>query len=131
MSIERRQRMVLQHLQQRDITDLRVLDAFLAVPREEFVDPDQERWAYEDAPLAIGHGQTISQPYVVAMTAQALHLAGHERVLEIGAGSGYAAAILGELAREVHTVERIHELAELAQERLARLGYSNVFVHEG
>lgn len=128
---ERRHRMVTQHLQRRDIKDPRVLRAFLRVPREEFVPPDQARFAYDDAPLAIGYGQTISQPYVVAMTVQALALHGHERVLEIGAGSGYAAAILGELAREVHTVERIGELADSAAERLARLGYSNVFVHEG
>ncbi len=127
---ERRQRMVLHHLKRRDISDPRVLAAFARVPREEFVAPDQAHFAYDDGPLPIGYGQTISQPYVVAMTAQALDLQGHERVLEIGAGSGYAAAILGELAREVHTVERIGELAESARERLARLGYANVHVHE-
>lgn len=131
MTIEQRQRMVTQHLQGRDITDQRVLDAFAEVAREDFVDPEQERWAYEDAPLAIGHGQTISQPYVVALTVQALGLAGHERVLEIGAGSGYAAAILGRLAREVHTVERIEELARTAAIRLEQLGYTNVHVHHG
>jgi protein-L-isoaspartate(D-aspartate) O-methyltransferase len=131
MTVERRMRMVAQHLERRDIDDARVLDAFRAVPREDFVDPTLEKWAYEDAPLSIGHGQTISQPYVVAITAQALRLEGHERVLEIGAGSGYAAAILGQLAREVHTIERIHDLAVMARERLHRLGYANVFVHEG
>src|SRR5690348_3282489 len=104
---ERRQRMVTHHLARRDIRDPRVLAAFEAVPREEFVPDDQMRFAYDDSPLGIGSGQTISQPYVVALTVQALSLEGHERVLEIGAGSGYAAAILGELAAEVHTVERI------------------------
>ncbi len=130
MTIDRRKRMVVQHLQRRDIADTRVLEAFLAVPREAFIDADQQQFAYEDAPLAIGYGQTISQPYVVAMTVQALRLVGHERVLEIGAGSGYAAAILGALAREVHTIERIHELAQSARERLHKLGWTNVSVHE-
>jgi protein-L-isoaspartate(D-aspartate) O-methyltransferase len=131
MTNDHRQRMVAEQLRRRDITDPRVLAAFAAVPREEFVDPEYVRWAYDDSPLAIGHGQTISQPYVVAMTVQALGLRGHERVLEIGAGSGYAAAILGELAREVHTIERIEELARTAAIRLARLGYGNVHVHHG
>lgn len=128
---EKRERMVSDQLRRRDIVDPRVLAAFTDVPREEFVDPEQERWAYEDSPLTIGHGQTISQPYVVAITAQALGLKGHENVLEIGTGSGYAAAILGKLAREVHTVERIAALAQVAQERLARLGFDNVHVHHG
>lgn len=123
--------MVAEHLHRRDISDLRVLDAFMQVPREEFVPADHARHAYDDAPLAIGFGQTISQPYVVAMTMQALGLQGNEHVLEIGAGSGYAAAILGQLAREVHTIERIKELADIAAERLARLGYHNVHVHHG
>lgn len=127
----KRERMVSEQLRRRDIIDPAVLAAFGSVPREEFVDPEAEKWAYEDTPLAIGHGQTISQPYVVAMTVQALALAGNERVLEIGTGSGYAAAILGQLAREVHTVERIEELASSAAERLARLGYRNVHVHHG
>jgi protein-L-isoaspartate(D-aspartate) O-methyltransferase len=130
-TVEQRHWMVAQHLRRRDITDPRVLAAFDRVPREEFVSPSQARHAYEDEPLSIGHGQTISQPYVVAMTVQALDLRGDERVLEIGAGSGYAAAILGELAREVHTIERIEPLAITAAERLARLGYSNVYVHHG
>jgi protein-L-isoaspartate(D-aspartate) O-methyltransferase len=131
MTVDRRQRMVAQHLQRRDITDGRVLEAFRMVPREEFVDAGHVEFAYDDTPLPIGYGQTISQPYVVALTVQALHLNGDERVLEIGAGSGYAAAILGKLAREVHSVERIEELATLAGHRLARLGYHNVFVHHG
>jgi protein-L-isoaspartate(D-aspartate) O-methyltransferase len=123
--------MVSEQLRGRDIVDPAVLAAFAAVPREEFVDPEAEKWAYADGPLAIGHGQTISQPYVVATMVQALRLHGHERVLEIGTGSGYAAAILGKLAREVHTVERIAELANTAAERLARLGFANVHVHQG
>src|SRR5262245_26042615 len=131
MSNEQRERMVSEQLRGRDIVDPAVLAAFSAVPREEFVDPEAEKWAYEDSPLAIGYGQTISQPYVVAITVQALGLIGSERVLEIGTGSGYAAAILGALAREVHTVERIEEFATTAAERLARLGYSNVYVHHG
>jgi protein-L-isoaspartate(D-aspartate) O-methyltransferase len=129
MSVEKRQRMVSDQLRRRDIIDPAVLAAFNAVAREEFVAPDSEEWAYDDSPLAIGYGQTISQPYVVAMTVQALRLQGHEKVLEIGTGSGYAAAILGKLVREVHTVERIPELARAAAERLARLGFDNVYVH--
>ena len=123
--------MVSEQLRRRDIRDARVLAAFAAVAREEFGDPTQDRYAYEDGPLSIGYGQTISQPYVVAMTVQAMRLAGHERVLEIGTGSGYAAAILGKLAREVYTVERIPELAQTAEERLGRLGFTNVHVRCG
>jgi protein-L-isoaspartate(D-aspartate) O-methyltransferase len=123
--------MVAEQLRRRGIREPSVLAAFAAVPREEFVDPDQRDHAYEDGPLGIGHGQTISQPYVVAITVQELALRGHERVLEIGTGSGYAAAILSRLAREVHTVERIESLAKVAAERLARLGYDNVEVHHG
>lgn len=126
-----RERMISDQLRRRDIVDPAVLAAFSDVPREAFVDPENAQWAYEDSPLSIGYGQTISQPYVVAMTAQALRLTGHEKVLEIGAGSGYAAAILSRLAREVHTVERIAELADSAAERLARLGFHNVYVHHG
>lgn len=124
-----RQRMVEQQLRRRDIRDPRVLAAFARVPREEFVPPTLVHLAYEDSPLPIGGGQTISQPYVVALTVQALGLHGHEHVLEIGTGSGYAAAILGAMVREVDTVERIGVLAETARERLSRLGFANVFVH--
>ncbi len=123
--------MVTEQLRRRDIFDAAVLAAFATVPREEFVPAERKDDAYDDMPLPIGHGQTISQPYVVAITAQALALRGSERVLEIGTGSGYAAAILGKLAREVHTVERIEELARAAAERLARLGFDNVHVHHG
>ncbi len=129
MTVDKRHQMVRQQLERRDISDPRVREAFRLVPREEFVDAGLAEFAYDDTPLPIGYGQTISQPYVVALTVQALRLAGHERVLEIGAGSGYAAAILGKLAREVHSVERLEELATLAAHRLARLGYHNVFVH--
>lgn len=127
----RRQRMVSDQLRRRDITDPHVLAAFGTVARELFVPPDLSGQAYDDSPLPIGAGQTISQPYVVAITAQALQLQGHERVLEIGTGSGYAAAILGTLAREVETVERIEDLAYAAAERLALLGFTNVHVHRG
>jgi protein-L-isoaspartate(D-aspartate) O-methyltransferase len=127
----RRQHMVSEQLRRRDIVDPRVLAAFGTVPREQFVPGDLGSHAYDDAPLPIGAGQTISQPYVVAVTVQALQLRGHERVLEIGTGSGYAAAILGSLVREVETVERIEALAAAAAERLERLGFANVHVHHG
>ncbi|HEU0033846.1 MAG TPA: protein-L-isoaspartate(D-aspartate) O-methyltransferase [Kofleriaceae bacterium] len=122
-------RMVSDQLRRRDISDPLVLSAFARVPREIFVPPELASHAYDDAPLPIGNGQTISQPYVVAMTVQALGLAGHERVLEIGTGSGYAAAILGAIAREVVTIERIEELAITARQRLDHLGFPNVHVH--
>jgi protein-L-isoaspartate(D-aspartate) O-methyltransferase len=121
--------MVDEQLRRRDIVDPLVLAAFGAVPRDQFVPPEIVDQAYDDGPLPIGDGQTISQPYVVAMTAQALDLRGHERVLEIGTGSGYAAAILGALAREVETIERIEILARTAAVRLAELGFANVHVH--
>ncbi|MDB4958789.1 MAG: protein-L-isoaspartate O-methyltransferase [Myxococcales bacterium] len=128
---DKRQRMVSEQLRRRDIIDPQVLAAFGTVPREQFVIPTTEGRAYDDSPLPIGFGQTISQPYVVAMTVQALALHGHERVLEIGTGSGYAAAILSCLAREVHTVERIEDLAAHAAVRLERLGFHNIHVHHG
>ena len=127
----RRQRMVSEQLVRRDIIDPHVLAAFGSIARERFVPGELGGQAYDDAPLPIGAGQTISQPYVVAVTMQALQLRGHERVLEIGTGSGYAAAVLGTLAREVETVERIVELAAAAAERLAGLGFTNVHVHHG
>jgi protein-L-isoaspartate(D-aspartate) O-methyltransferase len=121
-----RLRMVEVQLAERGIDDPRVLTAFAAVAREDFLPPQLAELAYEDTALLIGEGQTISQPYIVALTAQALTLRGDERVLEIGTGSGYAAAILGKLAREVVTVERIESLAEAAKERLHALGFTNV-----
>jgi protein-L-isoaspartate(D-aspartate) O-methyltransferase len=112
-----------------EISDKRVLEAMRRVPREAFVPQDQYYAAYEDRPLSIGFGQTISQPYIVALMVQALELKGGDKVLELGAGSGYEAAILAELAGEVVTVERISELVKGAKRALEKLGYSNVKVH--
>ncbi|MAT03589.1 MAG: protein-L-isoaspartate O-methyltransferase [Acidimicrobiaceae bacterium] len=111
--------MVAEQLAARDITDQRVLDAMRRVPRHRFVPPELEAAAYDDRPLPIGHGVTISQPYIVAFMTQALELLPGDRVLEIGTGSGYAAAVLAELADRVVTVETIDELAATARERLA------------
>jgi len=126
-----RAQMVNLQLAGRGVNNPRVLEAFRAVPRELFVPPDLAELAYRDAPLPIGQGQTISQPYIVALTAEALRLTGKERVLEIGTGSGYAAAILSLLAKEVFTVERLGDLATQARDRLVRLGYRNVRVLHG
>lgn len=126
-----RRAMVEEQIRRRDISTPRVLDAFLAVPRHEFVPHELRALAYSDGPLSIGEGQTISQPFMVAAMTAALELAGPERVLEVGTGSGYQAALLSLLAREVHSIERNSLLAEAARERLARLGYANVMVHEG
>jgi protein-L-isoaspartate(D-aspartate) O-methyltransferase len=112
-----------------EVKDKRVLDAMRRVPREEFVDRDVRHAAYENRPLPIGHGQTISQPLIVALMAQALLLTGDEKVLEVGTGSGYQAAVLSLLAREAVSVERVAPLAQAAAERLERLGYRNVEVH--
>jgi protein-L-isoaspartate(D-aspartate) O-methyltransferase len=112
-----------------EIKDRRVLEAMRKVPREEFVPPHSARSAYENIPIPIGYGQTISQPLIVAMMTEALQLTGTEKVLEVGTGSGYQAAVLSQLAAQVITVERVPELAEAAAERLARLGYSNVTVY--
>ena len=121
-----RQRMVESQLQDRGIRDPAVLDAFLRVPRHRFV-PREERYeAYEDHPLPIGSGQTISQPYVVAYMLQKLELEGNERVLEIGTGSGYQTALLAEIADQVYTVECLPELALRARQILEELGYDNV-----
>jgi protein-L-isoaspartate(D-aspartate) O-methyltransferase len=118
-------------LRARGIVDARVLAAFAAVPREEFVPPALAAHAYADMPLSIGAGQTISQPLVVAIMTAALELHGDERVLDVGTGSGYAAAVLGRLAARVDTIERIDALAAAASARLARLGHANVTVHVG
>ena len=112
-----------------DVRDPRVLAAMASVPRERFLPEDLRPYAYENRPLPIGHGQTISQPLIVAMMSEALHLTGEEKVLEVGTGSGYQAAILAELAAEVVTVERIAALAEGAAAVLAELGCHNVRVH--
>jgi protein-L-isoaspartate(D-aspartate) O-methyltransferase len=126
-----RQEMVETQIRKRHITDSRVLECLARVPRHEFVPAEFRERAYEDAPLPIGEGQTISQPYIVAAMTAALRLQGDERVLEIGTGFGYQAAVLGCMAREVFTVEFRAELATEAAVRLARLGYSNVHVHCG
>jgi protein-L-isoaspartate(D-aspartate) O-methyltransferase len=132
MSYElQRERLVENELRILGIRDEAVLRAMRIVPREAFVSEEMREFAYRNAPLPIGSGQTISQPLVVAHMAEALELAPHERVLEIGAGSGYAAAILSRIAREVFTIERHRELAETAAERLKRLGYDNVQVRWG
>src|SRR3990172_3493624 len=113
---------------ERELKDRRVLEAFRRVPREEFVPEDLRRFAYDNRPLPIGYGQTISQPLIVGLMTEALLLQGSESVLEVGTGSGYQSAILSQLAAHVVTVERVAALAEAAAERLARLGYSNVEV---
>ena len=123
--------MVDAQLRGRDITDERVLAAMSRVPRELFVPPRFRDRAYDDAALPIAHGQTISQPYMVAAICQALALRGEERVLDVGTGSGYQAAVLAELAGEVHTIERHRGLAEDARATLAEAGYDNVIVHVG
>ncbi len=126
-----RERMVERQLRGRDVRSGRVLDAFRAVPRERFVRDDLEGSAYDDKPLPIGEGQTISQPYIVALMVEALDVRPTDRVLEVGAGSGYAAAILSLLARRVYAIERHPRLAEAARERVARLGYDNVEIRAG
>ena len=113
-----------------EVRDERVLAAFAAVPRERFVPPQLQRYAYDDRPLPIGQGQTISQPLMVAIMIQALGLTGEEKALEIGTGSGYQAALLSLLAREVISVERVPELVETARQRLLALGYHNVRVYQ-
>ncbi len=126
-----RKHMVDVQLAGRDIKDPRVLDAMRTVPRHEFV-PEQSRGgSYDDSPLPIGYGQTISQPYIVAYMSEALELDPSHRVLEIGTGSGYQAAILGLLAKEVYTIEIIEPLAARARETLKRLGHTNVHVRAG
>jgi protein-L-isoaspartate(D-aspartate) O-methyltransferase len=127
----RKERMVTEHLLARGIRDAAVVKAMREVPREAFLPPELERFAYEDGPLPIEEGQTISQPYIVAYMIEALELTGRERVLEIGTGSGYAAAVLSLCAAEVFSVERIAALADAARGRLQELGYRNVAVHLG
>jgi protein-L-isoaspartate(D-aspartate) O-methyltransferase len=126
-----RQRMVQQQLMTRGINDARVLAAMAKVPREEFVGPDSRAATYEDGPLPIGYGQTISQPYVVAFMTQQLRLSSGDRVLEIGTGSGYQAAVLAELAAHVYSIEIVEPLAKTAETTLQRLGYKNVHVKVG
>jgi protein-L-isoaspartate(D-aspartate) O-methyltransferase len=126
-----RARMVDEQLRGRDIVDERVLEAMEQVPRELFVPDDLRARAFDDAALPIGAGQTISQPYMVARICEELGLDGDERVLDVGTGSGYQAAVLAELADEVHSIERIPALVEWARRNLAAAGYGEVEVHEG
>jgi protein-L-isoaspartate(D-aspartate) O-methyltransferase len=128
---DERRRMVEQQLRARDIKDARVLAAMERVPRHRFVPESVRAEAYNDHPVPIGHGQTISQPYIVGFMSEALEIAPEDRVLEIGTGSGYQAAILGELAREVYTMEIIEPLAASARATLDSLGYRNIHVRAG
>ena len=127
----RRQAMVAGQLASRDIRDKRVLEAMGRVPRHLFIPPESRELAYEDFPLPIEEGQTISQPYIVALMTQCLELRGGERILEIGTGSGYQAAVLSVLAAKVYTIEYHASLAGTAAARLAELGYANVEVRSG
>jgi protein-L-isoaspartate(D-aspartate) O-methyltransferase len=126
-----RNEMVARQIRSRGIISARVLDAMAAVPRHEFVPLDAQASAYSDEALPIGAGQTISQPFIVAAAANALQLSGCERVLEIGGGCGYQAAVLSLLAQDVVVVELLPSLAAASRERLARLGYGNVRVEDG
>jgi protein-L-isoaspartate(D-aspartate) O-methyltransferase len=129
---DERRRMVEHQLRDRDIEDERVLEAMERVPRHVFVPEGLRDRAYDDAALPIGWGQTISQPYMVARICEALSLRGSERVLDVGTGSGYQAAVLAELADELHTIERLPELAEAARHHLEEAGYGDrVHVHVG
>jgi protein-L-isoaspartate(D-aspartate) O-methyltransferase len=128
---ELRKRMVARQVSARGVSDPLVLEAMQTVPREAFVPRRLRSRCYADAPLPIGGGQTISQPYILAFMVEALQLKGGERVLEIGAGSGYAAAVLAEIARDVYTIERIAELADKAGATLADAGYANVHMKHG
>lgn len=126
-----RSRMVARQLEARGITDRRVLDAMAQVPRERFVPEPIQHRAYDDSPLPIGQDQTISQPYIVALTLQELSAGPDDRVLDVGAGRGYQAALLGKLAGDVWAIERFEPLAERARDRLAELGVENVHVVVG
>src|SRR5687768_8018934 len=128
---KQRERMVAEQLAGRDIRDARVLDAMRKVPRHLFVPASMRGSAYQDSPLPIGNDQTISQPYIVAYMTQALELKPTHKVLEIGTGSGYQAAVLSELAAQVYTIEIVGELATRATEALAAAGYRNVHVRHG
>ncbi len=123
---QKRRSMIINQLQSRDITDPKVLQAMLTVPRHQFVDEHIRESAYNDYPLAIGEGQTISQPYIVALMTQLLDLKGDEKVLEIGTGSGYQAAVLAEIVKEVYTVEIYESLSKKSEKLLNDLGYRNI-----
>jgi protein-L-isoaspartate(D-aspartate) O-methyltransferase len=126
-----RSRMVAEQIAERGVQDPRLLEVMRRLPRHLFVPPEYRHQAYYDGPLPIGNGQTISQPYIVALMTETLRLQGFENVLEIGTGSGYQAAVLACLARQVHTIERYPELADKASIALAKVGCGNVIVHVG
>ena len=126
-----RELMVRRQIESRGIHDQSILDAFREVPREEFVDEEHWRWAYDDHPLPIEAGQTISQPYIVALMIEAAAIGPGDKVLEVGAGSGYAAAVISRIAGRVVAIERHGELAQIARERMARLGFQNVRILQG
>lgn len=126
-----REQMVESQIKARGVKDPRVLSAMLKVERHLFVPQEYQSLAYNDQPLPIGEGQTISQPYIVALMTELLELKGEEKVLEVGTGSGYQAAILAELAKEVYTIEIIETLANSAKKLLTELGYKNIFVKTG
>lgn len=127
MDLEKQRKLMLdEQIVKRGIKDERVLAAFLKVPRHEFLKEENYKSAYGDFPLPIGEGQTISQPFIVALMTESLGLTGNEKVLEIGTGSGYQTAVLAELAQEIFTVEKFSSLSKEAQETLGRLGYKNI-----
>lgn len=128
---ELREQMVITQLIPRGIKNSRVLEAMKRVPRHQFVAISMQSSAYEDMAMQIGEGQTISQPYMVAIMTELLELSGKERILEIGTGSGYQAAVLAELSKDVYTIERITTLAEKAEQKFSSLGYDNVHVKTG
>jgi protein-L-isoaspartate(D-aspartate) O-methyltransferase len=130
-SINARSRMVEDQITSRGIHEARLLESLRKVPRHLFVPYEDRSLAYNDGPLPIGLDQTISQPYIVALMTDLLQLKGHETILEVGTGSGYQAAVLAELAKQVHTIERHPELARHAERLLKDLGYSNIQVHIG
>jgi len=126
-----REWMVEQQIAQRGVKDERVLDAMRKVPRHLFIPSEARRFAYSDSPVRIGSGQTISQPYIVGLMTALLGVETHHKVLDVGTGSGYQAAVLGELAAEVHSIERHPELADKAEKILTQLRYDHVYVHVG
>jgi len=128
---QKRQNMVVTQLKRRDITDSKVLQAMLTIPRHQFVDQRIIKSAYNDGPLPIGEGQTISQPYIVALMTQLMELNGNEKVLEIGTGSGYQAAVLAEIVKEVYTVEIYESLSNKSEKLLNDLGYENIHFKVG
>ena len=129
--VAEREAMVERQLRRRGISEEAILDAFMAVPREAFVSDEYAHLAYGDHPLPIEAEQTISQPYIVALMIQAARIGSGDRVLEVGAGSGYAAAVISRIGAKVIAIERQHELVEVARERLRRLGHDNVEIVEG